>query len=377
MPSYPLAKTTYRKLLQDIAAIYDASMKEIRTTVEEILKKAYWEIGRRIVEVEQKGNLHAAYGSHLLEDLSRDLMQMNRKGFSVTNLRNMRQVYTAFSIHQLTDELTWTHYVILSSILDKKDRDTYVRKTIQQKWDVEELRDVLQQKNVARNFIDAKESRSLAVVKRDGKDIKIPRLDVKRGLLNVYRLVEPLDSSSQKDALWLDCGFFTYHRVERPDGILAKPGDIVTAFFTSKGFSLKRLDSQEAPLKSFLYTYAAKITKVTDGDTLTVMADMGFGLRSKQKLRLRRINAPELASPHGKKAKDFVVKQLKSCSSVVVKTYSTDIFDRYLVDVFYLPDCNDVEKIARQGILLNQELLDAGLAAVWQVQSPDDLTSLN
>ena len=50
-----------------------------------------------------------------------------------------------------------------------------------------------------------------------------------------------------------------------------------------------------------LYTYRAKITKVHDGDTLTVDIDLGFGVMlTSQQVRLKGINAPELVTPAGK-----------------------------------------------------------------------------
>ena len=106
-------------------------------------------------------------------------------------------------------------------------------------------------------------------------------------------------------------------------------------------------------------------------------------------MRLRHINAPEVDSLKGQKAKAFVVDRLKN-ARVVIKTYSTDIYDRYLVDVFYLPGPAspavgrpaglkgkiDYAKVASEGILLNQELVDHGLADVWQAHSKDDLAFL-
>ena len=56
------------------------------------------------------------------------MTKTNRKGFSVRNLRNMRQVYATFPIRQLTAELTWTHYVVLSVIKDKEEREAYLEK---------------------------------------------------------------------------------------------------------------------------------------------------------------------------------------------------------------------------------------------------------
>lgn len=121
-----------------------------------------------------------------------------------------------------------------------------------------------------------------------------------------------------------------------------------------------------------MYTYAASVERVIDGDTLNVEAKIGETTWIRKKLRLRRINTPEIDTPEGKKAKEFVRQRLKDCPWIVVKTYSTDIYDRYLVDVFYLPaspaggpGCDDPQKIALEGKLLNQELLDEGLAQLW------------
>ena len=80
MPSRQIAKNTYRKLLDDIAGIYDRALKDVHVAVEAILKTAYWKIGQRVVEVEQDGSIHAQYGTHLLEHISTDMSKTNRKG---------------------------------------------------------------------------------------------------------------------------------------------------------------------------------------------------------------------------------------------------------------------------------------------------------
>jgi len=379
MPTQKPSKTAYQKLLKDIAGIHDRAMQELGAAVDSIFKEARWEIGRLIVEVEQKGEAHAPYGKHLLENLSNDLTKMNRKGFSVTNLRNMRLVYSGFPIHQISDELTWSHYVTLSSIKDKKQRQVYAKKAIQKKWDIGEFEKVLKADKVALHVIDASETKALPAPQ---KDVKVIRLAVKRGVLRTYKIVEPLSHSPQKDSFWIDCGFYIYRELQisefkKSDAPLPKPEDIVTMFSGREGYVLKRLETKEPLPKSILYTYGAQVVKVIDADTLTVMVDLGFGTFSKQKLRLRKINAPELSTPAGKKARAYVLKRLKPGSGVVVKTYSTDIYNRYLVDVFYIKDCHDVERIAREGILLNQELIDEGLAELWQTPDPDDLAFLN
>jgi len=61
--------------------------------------QTYWNIGRLIVEHEQKGEAKAEYGKALLKELSKKLTRDFGKGFTVTNLRYMRQFYIIFPIH--------------------------------------------------------------------------------------------------------------------------------------------------------------------------------------------------------------------------------------------------------------------------------------
>ena len=58
---------------------------------------AYYEIGKIIVEEEQNGENRATYGQHLIEALSDFLTEKYGKGFSIGNLKNIRQFYKTFS----------------------------------------------------------------------------------------------------------------------------------------------------------------------------------------------------------------------------------------------------------------------------------------
>ncbi len=76
--------------------------------------RAYWEIGREIVEEEQRGQARADYGKSLLQNLSKQLTQEFGKGFDRSNLSDMRTFYNAFPIRDaLRQELSWTHYRLL------------------------------------------------------------------------------------------------------------------------------------------------------------------------------------------------------------------------------------------------------------------------
>lgn len=94
----------------------------------------YFEIGRMIVEEEQNGKERADYGSQLLADLSSNLTKEFGKGFSVTNLKQMRQFYSIYSKfviskkgQTLSDEfkLSWSHYIKLMRIDDELERKFY------------------------------------------------------------------------------------------------------------------------------------------------------------------------------------------------------------------------------------------------------------
>ncbi len=93
-----------------------------------------------------------------------------------------------------------------------------------------------------------------------------------------------------------------------------------------------------------------------------VNIDLGFGNWMRQKLRLRGIDAPEISTQKGQKAKQFVEAVLKDIPFVIIKTHGSDKYDRYLVDIFYIVDEKNPQVVLEQGIFLNQQLLDLGLA---------------
>ena len=85
----------YKNLIQDIGAILDEGRKQAYKTVNNILVKTYWGIGKRIVEFEQHGEITAEYGSKLLINLSKELSPLG-KGFSRSNLTYMRLLYIKY-----------------------------------------------------------------------------------------------------------------------------------------------------------------------------------------------------------------------------------------------------------------------------------------
>lgn len=139
----------------------------------------YWNIGRIIVEEEQRGKDKAGYGVYLLKYLSEKLTQDFGKGFSRKNLENIRLFYLTYKNQQVTIsqtlstklgknrsigqtvsgqlgldksisetlsrklkenpfKLSWSHYVFLIR-LDEAERKFYEIEAASQGWSVREL----------------------------------------------------------------------------------------------------------------------------------------------------------------------------------------------------------------------------------------------
>ncbi|MBU1864174.1 MAG: thermonuclease family protein [Candidatus Omnitrophica bacterium] len=110
------------------------------------------------------------------------------------------------------------------------------------------------------------------------------------------------------------------------------------------------------------FLYKAAIERVVDGDTIILNIDLGFDVWRRQRIRLRGIDTPELDTPEGKQAMEFVLKELRQVARVCIRTYKVDIYGRYVCDLFYLLGVNDKGRIFREGKFLNQELVNNGLA---------------
>ena len=101
--------------------------------------EAYWNIGKKIID-EQGGNEKAEYGSGLLKELSKQMMQDFGKGFTVTNLKYMRQFYLAFpNGHALRGELSWTHYRTLIRVENDTARNFYMEEAVKSQWSTRQL----------------------------------------------------------------------------------------------------------------------------------------------------------------------------------------------------------------------------------------------
>ena len=135
------ANNEYSSLLSQIAEIYKQGQHNAAAAVNTALVETYWQIGKYIVEFEQKGKQKAEYGTALIDNLSKDLSVAFGKGFSRSNLIYMRLFYNEFQISQTPSHfLSWSHYVELLKIQDKLERSFYLQQSINEKWSIRELK---------------------------------------------------------------------------------------------------------------------------------------------------------------------------------------------------------------------------------------------
>ena len=130
-----------QNMINEIRDIMNSARQNIATQVNNELVAAYWNIGRVIVEHEQNSSKRAEYGKDSMRQLSRTLTKEFGKGFSLSNLYNMRQIYVDYPKFQsLTGKLTWTHYCELLSISDREKRSFYEKECERSGWSVRELK---------------------------------------------------------------------------------------------------------------------------------------------------------------------------------------------------------------------------------------------
>lgn len=110
-------------LFQSVKEIIRQSREKVFRIANSTLLLTYWQIGKLIVEDEQQGKERAEYGKYTLKNLSQKLTLEFGKGFDYTNLSNMCKFYIAFPIvDTLSQQLSWSHYRLLSSQDDKNKR---------------------------------------------------------------------------------------------------------------------------------------------------------------------------------------------------------------------------------------------------------------
>ena len=128
-----------RAFYSEIKKILTNARNKVYQTANFAMVEAYWQIGKSIVE-EQNGEERAEYGTGLLKELSKQMTQDFGRGFTVANLKNMRQFYLTFpNGYALRSELSWTHYRLLMRVENDNARQFYMDEAVKSQWSTRQL----------------------------------------------------------------------------------------------------------------------------------------------------------------------------------------------------------------------------------------------
>ena len=131
----PVNQLTYNAVRGYIVA----AQRQVNTAVNFAMVTAYWNIGKQIYEACGESE-RAEYGKKLLQYLSAKLTAEFGKGYTVANLRNMRQFFLTFKNRDaVRSELSWTHYRSLMRVEDEAARHFYLEEAAKCGWSSRQL----------------------------------------------------------------------------------------------------------------------------------------------------------------------------------------------------------------------------------------------
>ena len=163
------------KEIQDINGLYQ-EVREIITSARQNAVRSvdfcrvqmYWQIGRRILEEEQKGKERADYGSYLLKNLAKKLEPEYGSGFSVRQLEMCRQFYRIYPIaNTVCSQLNWSQYKLLISISDEYKREYYQLEAVNNAWTKRELERQINSQLYERLLLSNDKENVLAVARKE------------------------------------------------------------------------------------------------------------------------------------------------------------------------------------------------------------------
>jgi len=158
-----------------IKEILEGARNKVYRTANIEMLLAYWNVGREIVEEEQKGKDRAEYGNFLITNLSAKLTKSFGKGFTKSNLHYMRKFYKTFEkVHALRGELSWTHYRLLLKVEEENAREFYIDEAITGNWSTRQLERQINSLYYERILLSQKQCKHTVVVEATKKKKEMP-----------------------------------------------------------------------------------------------------------------------------------------------------------------------------------------------------------
>ncbi|MEW5895518.1 MAG: DUF1016 N-terminal domain-containing protein [Candidatus Omnitrophota bacterium] len=329
----PIKAPSFPQLVELLQKTIDAA----RTDINHRLVIMYWTIGQAM----------ASYLNGHPDQTSAALCRKLSPGINVHE-RTLQQCLQFFNFYPELDHdlaINWSQYRCLLALPSDKER---------RYWEKRIVKEGLNQKQLLGLF---REKYHQPLLTNPAPLLPVP----KRGLLYHYHLVSSSRLGEKKSRIMIDCGF--QNRIEPPPASWKLVNKRVVRSEKIDG-AYRVMATNETTDK--IYTFAASVERVVDGDTLLADVDCGFGIWSRQRLRFKGINAFKLNTVKGQQSKKFVKKELAGLKAIVIRTVKDpEKYGRYLADIFYLKNCSDPRRIAAEGNYLNQILLDKRLARIY------------
>lgn len=346
MPTKPRATPHYNKLITSIKNVLSKGLFAAEKALEYQRVKTYWTIGKEIQRAVNLSKGELQTNEALYQRITETIYDETKLTLTTDTLRRTIQFYKEYPKFPTKTSLSFAHYLTLMRIDDKSIREKIQIKANQENLSILELKELL---------FEIKKPHSKT--KTNSK-----KLSLQRGEPFLYKIITRESVTTEKK-YYLDCGFKIH--VELNGKVLTHPIEAKTSINRVVKSVKKDGEYKLALVKktfSQLYTYCAQVTRVVDGDTLDARIDLGFNIQVHDRFRLSFVNASEIGTSPGRRAKEFLYSYLQKCPKIIIRTTKAGVYGRWLAEVFALPDSEDPYQIAHSGTYINQLLLDEGLA---------------
>lgn len=130
-----------KTLIRNIREIITNSRTNIVRKVNHALIATYWQIGNEIIRNERINKIDKQSSRQIILSLSKQLTSELGKGFSRSNLFNMRKFHVEYpSVQTLSGQLNWSHICELLIIESKEKRSFYEKEIVNSSWSIRELK---------------------------------------------------------------------------------------------------------------------------------------------------------------------------------------------------------------------------------------------
>lgn len=320
--------TGYYTLREQIEGLLTESRLQARQAGEWEKVETYWQIGEALT-AHIDAHPGSGYGQRIVRNLSKDL----KLGYTTLyEILRFRRVVVDPKVYART-QLAWSHFRALIHLPSTEQIHHFAALAQQHSWTTRQLKQAIESGGTIAGYLDA--------------GLPAPALRPRFGEPWTYRIL--VDRFRPDAPPAIDFGF---HQVFVPAALpgfeSVTPGDTITLETRNGQAHVSVRDDRPG-----LWTYIARVLRIVDGDTLDVVVDLGLGHRAFPRLRLRGIDTAELYTAAGRTAKEFVENALTESPIVLISTWRTDSYGRYLADVRYHRGADDATRILKQGTYLN------------------------